>query len=221
MALNKKNRRFSFVIAIGIVIVVVVGVNIWNTRNRTEKLNMPAFTLTEKEGGLKTYESETFGMKVDFPAELFSFVNTTTGFSLTSPYHAVENYKGTPDGEFKHYFAFNFENQNLNVIDAIEQYPQLGDFMIQSFEDGTEKSFKESPDAVNVTVDSKKGYKFSFGIEGTYTRFYFIPKNENETLVIKQTDFSDFLAANVRPEPFSERAIDQEVKGIIESIRFY
>lgn len=207
--MNFKAFHFKYLLVVLLLVAVAIFVSVYSKK---------APDASKIENG--TYTDKTAGISVNYPNDIFSVSKTANGFALASQYYVRENYKGTPDGQFDHFFQIEFEKQSLGIMDAIEQYDAYGDAFMQSFENATISGFKPSESAKNYSAGGKNGFLFTMGLEGTNTDFIFLPVSDKETLVVKKSYFTDFLSANVKPSPFSEQQEASAFDEVMASLKF-
>ncbi len=201
---------FSF----GVFVIIKRGVH----RDRIEK----AYPFAPAQARLKEYKSKQ-GFSFVYSQKIFELSETENEVLLKSPYYVNENYKGAPDGEFKHPFAIKMYAQPGTIEEGIksmiDEHPEYADDVKKTLADDT----VELTDFYNfrkITVAGVSGVSYVTGIEGTNVWHIELPKSSAELLKIEASLFTDFLKDNVRPTPFSEAAERAEVEKILKSLEF-
>lgn len=162
------------------------------------------------------YESKTLGIKFSYPTDLFKVTESSGRVVVESPYHVIENYKGTPDGEFKHPFAITFLVRNMDMVSAMDED-------LPAFKDAYEQGMR-GEDVSNfmlpVTAASATGVKFIVGIEGTNRIYAYLPRGPKDTVVIEMTYITDFLKDAIKPKPIAEQAQLDAFYSVVDSLEF-
>lgn len=214
----KKNWALYGVI---IVLMCIVGFMSSEYVARRNQISPTTTPKTEPTTHMRTYKNTTVGFSFQYPNDIFTVTSTDSTVDLESPYYIEDNYKGTPDGGYRHPFALHFEYQKLPVLEAIKNTPSMGTSFMSSFPKKTLESFMDDGDyAVNFVAGGKNGYAFTVGVEGTNAKYVYLPVNESETLFIQMTYFTDFLKDAVKPVPFSEEMEMKAFSDVVQSLKF-
>ncbi|MDO8626145.1 MAG: hypothetical protein Q7K39_01650 [Candidatus Magasanikbacteria bacterium] len=155
-----------------------------------------------QNNSVTSYSDAAFGISFSYPSAVFNLIPANSTIWLESPYYVLENFKGTPDGEFKHGFTMRFDWKEEPLAALLQ------------------KANAEGASAI-TTSRALSGFMFEQGIEGINIRTYFFPKNDQETLVVEVSYFTDFLKSNVRPTAFSEAAVMSAIDTVLNSLEFF
>ena len=176
----------------------------------------PVPTSTMTVGDITTYENKQLGLKFSYPQKLLNLIEQPNKVVLSSPYYVIENYKGTPDGEFKHPFAITLEVRQKNMVAAMEMDSQaFRDAYEQGMQGQDVSSFME-----NFTAAGTTGVSFLPGIEGANTRYGYLPRGPNDTVVVKLTYITDFLKNAIKPQAIAEKEQLAAFEGVMKSWEF-
>lgn len=198
-------------------LIVIAGVYFAVT-STTTTVTEPEYTLTEQKPGFKTYQNNNLGFQVSYPTDVFSIEPGPEGLTLMSSYSVEENgEKEIPETEFTHAFSVQFALKNLAILDAIERHDPYGDDFLQAFPKGTLESFAQKGEtAVRHFAAGKSGYRFRIGIRGINTDYFFLPKNDKETLLISYTYFTRLL----KKSPITEKRENEIFNAMLASLSF-
>lgn len=168
-----------------------------------------------QSGGTSLYQSKDLGIQLEYPAKIFTIKEFPHGVTLQSPYYVVSNFKGTPDGEVKHFLAIAIEVRNKKMVLAMEQD---NPFFRETYEKS--RSGKLATDFMeNFSAAATSGVSFLLGTEGTNTRYSYVPRGPQETVVIKLSYITDFLKDNLKPNYYAEteqlKVFNQVIKSLI------
>lgn len=182
----------------------------WPTNNPAKAENLPA--------GWKIYRDSETGWSFKYPAEVFMLVSSAPA-TIQTKYYVVDNPSGMPGKEIIHRVAISLRLEQTGLIDTVKKSPYA--IFSQSFPQGTEQSFLPSAGfAEKMTIANRNAYAFTVGVEGTNTRYLYLPRNIGSTLVIKFTFITDFLKDNIKPEPITEQQQQQWFKQVADTISF-
>lgn len=170
-------------------------------------------------GTWQTYSNQTLGIKFNFPADIFVVSHDGDRVLLTSKYFVDENNKGTPDGATRHPFQVSFELRKKGMGPSMHaDSPAFAEAYEQNTMNGEKLRPREFIES--VVAGKVKGYSFLQGVEGTNTRVGYLPKNFNETLVIKFSYITDFLHGATKPTWFPEKEQLKVFSEIMKSLEF-
>jgi hypothetical protein len=138
--------------------------------------------------GWETYKNNQLGFSVSYPTEVFRVAESDVGVTLLSSYSITDNPSGLLGKEIEHVFSINFELLRTDILSAIKTESSYAFYQI--FPNGTIESFKVI-DGFSSTFRSanRDGFSYSSGAEGLGTKYFFLPKNSSEILIIKFNNF--------------------------------
>ncbi|MSU75168.1 MAG: hypothetical protein EXS55_01495 [Candidatus Magasanikbacteria bacterium] len=207
-------------VALGIVVWFVY---FWQTAQREIT---PTLSLSPTS---TVYENKILKIRFKYPTALFTLeeikigVEARAGVLLTSPYYVVENYKGTPDGEYKHPFKIIFSvksgtiEQSLNS--AKEEHPENAQD-VDNLMQGKTDELRDFYDMKKVSYGGVLGYSYVTGIEGTNYLHVELQKNPKEILLVDVSYITDFLKDAIKPKPISEKEQLEAFDRVMKSLEF-
>ncbi len=223
----KKEKIIKIIVTL--VIIIIGGLSIYYAFKESPLSNVPSISLPPMPSidlGIDNYENKNLGIKFFHPNQLiriqkFSYPNDTLQLSetensanLKSKYFVDADMSGIPGNEKIHYFGFDFEIKKSSIFEAIKQ--EVPFVLETTFPDNRLENFQSSEGfAEKSIIAQKESYSFLMGIEGAYTQYLFIPKNENETLLVKFMYIGEFL----NPE-ISEADQKSIFEFIINTLKF-
>lgn len=168
---------------------------------------------------LGTYYDHSRGLAFSYNPQVFTASETADGALLMSPYYVDDNPSGDPKNARQHRFSITIEFAPSDMLSYFKTVP-YGSSFSTLFPDGTPGSFTPSEGYAEKTlVGQKTAYRFTLGIEGTNTDYYFVPLPQNKTAIITVSSFTDFLKDGVKPKPFSETEEKTAVTTVLESLQ--
>lgn len=204
-------------IIVALVIIIVGGASVYYAFRENPLASIPEISLPPLPSinlGIANYENKSLGIKFSYPEETLQLSESETDINLKSRYFVDADMSGIPGNEKIHYFGFNFSLKKLPVFEAIRQ--ELPYVMATTFPNNKLEDFQNSEGfAEKIIINQKESYSFLMGIEGVNIQYVFIPKNENETLLIKFMYIGEFL----NPE-ISEADQKSIFEFIINSLEF-
>lgn len=179
----------KIVLVLIIVIIVIVGVALaWRYW-----LRLPT------TGNWETYQDNQLGFKINYPAEMFNVSESPSGVSLLSAYSITDNPSGIPGKEAVHVFSINFELKRTDILKAIETESSYA--FSQIFPDGTMQNFQVIDGfSDHFNSANRDGFSYLSGAEGLFIRYVFLPRNSNETLVVKFNHFDNSIFGSIPPD---------------------
>ena len=186
-------------IIIFFVVVIVGGISIYYAFRENPLSNIPSISLPPMPSvdfGISDYENKQLGFKFSYPNDIFKLTENELSVNLKSDYFVDADMSGIPGNKKIHYFGFNFQLEKMPVFESIKQ--ELPPVIDMIFPDGKLENFQASEGfAEKMTVVEKESYAILQGIEGVNIQYIFVPKNENETLLIKFMYIGDFLSPQI------------------------
>ncbi len=180
--------------------------------------NLPSISmppLSSVNLGFTNYESKNLGIKFSYPNEILQLSELETDLNLKSKYFVDADMSGIPGNEKIHYFGFNFSLKKLPTFETIKQ--ELPPIIDMIFPNDKLEDFQNSEGFTEkIMVAEKESYAILQGIEGINIQYIFVPKNENETLLIQFMYIGDFL--NPEISETEQKAIFEFIKATMEFI---
>jgi len=226
-----QNKNFSNAVLILILAIIAGAVGYLIYRTRPEQKPVPQQAPTTKNGsqptttpsadhpvdpGTLSYDSTALKIHFHYPKDIFQVAEAPGRVILESPYHVIENFKGTPDGEFKHPFAIGFRVEPTDMVTAMDDdLPAFKDAYGRGMRGEDVSNFMQ-----NVTAGGASGVSFLVGVEGTNTIYTYLPRGPKDTVVVETTFIGDFLKNNIKPKPITEKEQLEVLKKVMDSLEF-
>ena len=189
----KKEKIIKIIVTL--VIIIIGGFSIYYAFKESPLSNIPSISLPPMPSidlGIANYENKNLGIKFSYPNDTLQLSETENSANLKSKYFVDADMSGIPGNEKIHYFGFDFEIKKSSIFEAIKQ--EVPFVLETTFPDNRLENFQSSEGfAEKSVIAQKESYSFLMGIEGAYTQYIFIPKNENETLLVKFMYIGEFL----------------------------
>ena len=186
-------------VIVTLIIIVVGGVSVYYAFQENPLSNIPDISLPPIPSinfGISDYKNEVLGFSFSYPDEVLKIAENESGVNLKSDYFVNADMSGILGNEKIHYFGFDFILKQLPGFEMIKQ--ELPSIISMVFPNDNLKDFQNSEGfAEKIIIAEKESYAILQGIEGTYIQYIFIPKNENETLLIKFMYIGDFLKPEI------------------------
>lgn len=182
------------------VVVAIVGLtSIYYAFQENPLSNIPDISLPlmpSFDFGISDYQNEEIGISFSYPNEIFKITENGNNLNLKSDYFVDADMSGIPGNEKIHYFGFDFQLDKMPIFETIKK--ELPSVIDMIFPEEKLENFQTSEGfAEKMTVLEKESYTILQGIEGVNIQYVFIPKNENETLMIKFMYIGDFLSPQI------------------------
>ena len=205
-------------IVVTLVIIIVGGISIYQTFKENPLANIPSISLPpipSVDLGIVKYENKNLGIKFSYPNDILQLSETENSIDLKSKYFVDADMSGIPGNEKIHYFGFDFEIKKSSIFEAIKQ--ELPFVIEIAFPNNKLEGFQSSDKfAEKITITQKESYSFLMGIEGVNIQYIFVPKNENETLLIKFMYIGDVLSPAISES--DQKAIFEFITTTLEFI---
>lgn len=186
-------------IMVFVVITVVGGTSVYYAFQENPFSNIPDISLPPLPSidfGILDYQNKELGISFSYPNEIFKITENLNNLNLKSNYFVNADMSGISGNEKIHYFGFDFSLKKLPVFEIIKQ--ELPSVINIIFPNDKLEDFQISEGFTQkITIAEKESYIILQGIEGVNIQYIFVPKNENETLLIKFMYIGDFLNPEV------------------------
>jgi hypothetical protein len=200
-------------------IIVIVGfISIKYAFQENPLSNIPGISLPPMPSidlGIISYENKNLGIKFSYPDEILKLTESESNINLKSQYFTDADMSGIPGNEKIHYFGFDVSLKKLSIFETIKQeLPSIVDIVfpndkLEDFQNG--EGFTEK-----ITIAEKESYAVLQGIEGVNIQYIFIPKNDNETILMQFMYIGDFL--NPEISETEQKAIFEFIATTLEFI---
>jgi len=205
-------------IFVTLIIIIVGSLSIYYAFKENPLANTPGISLPPMPSinlGIANYENKNLGIKFSYPEETLQLSESENNVNLKSRYFVDADMSGIPGNEKIHYFGFDFSLKKSSIFEAIKQ--ELPFVISTTFPNNKLEDFQGSEGfAEKITIVQKESYSFLLGIEGVNIQYVFIPKNENETLLIKFMYIGQFL--NPEISETDQRSIFEFIINTLEFI---
>lgn len=142
--------------------------------------------------GIINYENKNLGIKFSYPDKIFQLTENDLSVNLKSQYFTNTDMSGIPGNEKIHYFGFDFSLKKLPIFETIKQ--EMPYVMEMIFPNGKLEDFQNSEGFTQkIIINEKEAYTILQGIEGINIQYIFIPKNDDETILMQFIYIGDFL----------------------------
>jgi hypothetical protein len=205
-------------IIIFFVIVIVGFISIKYAFQENPLSNIPGISLPPMPSidlGIAEYENKNLGIKFSYPDEILKLTENELSINLKSQYFTDADMSGIPDNEKIHYFGFDFSLKKSSIFEAIKQ--EMPYVMEMIFPNDKLEDFQDNEGFTQkIVIAKKESYAILQGVEGVNIQYIFIPKNENETILMQFMYIGDFL--NPEMSETEQKAIFEFIKATIEFI---
>jgi hypothetical protein len=197
-AQNMKQETIIKIIVF-MIVTVVGGASVYyafreNPFSNISDISLPP--LPSIDFGISEYQNKELGISFSYPDKILKLTENELNINLKSQYFTDADMSGIPGNEKIHYFGFDFSLKKLPIFEAIKQeMPYIIDMV---FPNNKLEDFQKSEGFTQkINIIEKESYSILQGIEGINIQYIFIPKNENETLMIKFMYIGDFLSPQI------------------------
>lgn len=182
-------------IIVFMIVAVVGGTSVYYAFRENPFSDIPNISLPPLPSidfGISEYQNKELGISFSYPDKIFKLTENSNNLNLKSDYFIDANMSDVPDNEKIHYFGFDFSLKKLPIFETIKQeLPSVVDIV---FPNNKLENFQNSEGFTEkTTIAEKEAYAILQGIEGVNIQYIFIPKNENETLLMQFMYIGDFL----------------------------
>jgi len=205
-------------IIIFFVIVIVGFISIKYAFQENPLSNIPGISLPPMPSidlGIANYENKNLGIKFSYPDKILKLTENELDINLKSRYFTDTNMSGIPGNEKIHYFGFDFSLKKLPIFETIKQeMPYVLEII---FPNGKLEDFQNSEGFTQkTTIAGKESYAILQGVEGVNIQYIFIPKNDNETILMQFMYIGDFLKPEISET--EQKAIFEFITATFEFI---
>ena len=177
----------------------------------------------ELDSGVRHFLSTKQKIEFDYPS-IFGIVEKNNGqiIDLTSLYYVLPDpiNPSIPANEAlpPHYFSMSFETRDLPLEEAMKQENPYFSETYLNLKTSAKKPIPDYPLEIKK-IASLDAYSFPIGAEGFNSRYTYIEKEQNKTIVIIQYSIGDFLKDIIKPKYISETEQDKAFDIVLQSLK--